>query len=136
MDPFRLAVKAFIINEKNELLIIKRRPNDVHKPGVWDLPGGRLELGEDPFDGLRRETKEETNLDIQIEQPLQIHHFTRDDGQRITMIVFRCQLVTNNIALSQEHTDYKWIKISEAKSLLVHNFHEEIDIYSKYFNKT
>jgi len=30
-----------------------------HKPGTWDIPGGRLELGEDPFLGLKRETHEE-----------------------------------------------------------------------------
>ena len=48
MDEFRNAAKAFIIKE-GKLLLIKRRPNDPHKPGAWDIPGGRLELGEDPL---------------------------------------------------------------------------------------
>lgn len=133
MDPFRLAVKAFIVNQKRQLLIIKRRPNDVHKPGVWDLPGGRLELGENPFDGLKRETKEEINLGIEILNPLQIHHFTRDDGQKITMIVFLCKSSISKVRLSEEHTDYKWVSIDDAKSLLVPNFHREVDYYKKYF---
>jgi len=43
MNNFRIAVKSFIVNEKNELLLIKRRDDDVHKPGAWEIPGGRLE---------------------------------------------------------------------------------------------
>ena len=37
----------------------------------WDLPGGRLHIGEDPIDGLRREIREELRLDI---EPLDIIH--------------------------------------------------------------
>jgi len=37
----RITVKAFIINE-NKLLILKRRPNDVHFTGAWEIPGGRI----------------------------------------------------------------------------------------------
>jgi len=105
---FRLAVKSFIVNNKGEVLLIKRRSNDVHKPGAWDIPGGRLELGEDPFLGLQREAKEETNLDIEITSPLHVQHFTRDDGQRITMLIFLCNSLSDNLELSEEHTDFIW----------------------------
>ena len=101
----------------------------------WDLPGGRLELGEDPFVGIKRETKEETGLDIHVLNPLQVHHFTRDDGQKITMIVFLCKPLSQNVTVSQEHTEFKWININQAKSLLVNNFHAEVDLFMKYFGK-
>src|SRR5690242_1955170 len=100
MTNFRIAVKAFIIKD-DKLLLLKRRSNDVHKPGDWDIPGGRLELGEDPFLGLKRETKEETGLDITIQRPLDIHHFTRDDGQIITMLIFLCEPGAGEITLSE-----------------------------------
>ena len=37
-----IAVKSFIINSNNELLLIKRRSNDVHSPGQWDIPGAAV----------------------------------------------------------------------------------------------
>ena len=131
----RLAVKSFIVNEKGELLLIKRDSNDVHKPGIWEIPGGRLELEEDPFEGLKRETKEETDLDIEILNPLKVHHFTRDDGQKITMVTFLCKPITNYVILSKEHTEHLWIGLNKANSKLHSDFHEEIKIFNSYFSK-
>ena len=131
---FRLAVKAFIIDH-GKLLLLKRRSNDVHKPGAWDIPGGRLEPGESPFDGLKREAQEEAGLDINIESPLDVHHFTRDDGQKITMIIFLCSLGTDReINLSEEHQEYKWVEVSgqdEIPAWLA----PTIKNYQKYFEK-
>ncbi len=108
--PFAIAVKSFIV-DGNKLLILKRRPDDVHRPGVWEIPGGRIASGEDPYDGLRRETREETGLDIEPVCPLGVQHFTRDDGQRITMLIFYCRPVRKEVRLSEEHTDYRWIDL-------------------------
>ncbi len=110
IKDFRIAVKAFIVKDQKALLI-KRRPNDVHSPGRWDIPGGRLELGENPLEGVKRECKEEVGLDIEIVMPADVQHFVRDDGQRITMIIFLCKPVSEKIALSEEHTGYKWISL-------------------------
>jgi hypothetical protein len=48
MMEFRLAAKAFIVQD-GKLLMMKRRANDPHKPEALDIPGGRLELGENPL---------------------------------------------------------------------------------------
>lgn len=107
MDNFRNAAKAFIVND-GRVLLMRRRSNDVHKPGAWDIPGGRLEQGEDPFLGLKREVQEEAGIGVDIKMPIDIHHFTRDDGQKITMIVFWCVPDSLDIILSEEHQEYKW----------------------------
>lgn len=112
MDNFCIAVKAFIVNE-GKVLLLKRRSNDTHKAGQLDIPGGRLELGENPFSGLKRETKEETGLDIEIVAPVDVHHFVRDDMQKITMIIFLCRLQSREIQLSEEHTEYTWKSIND-----------------------
>jgi len=135
MNNFRIAVKSFIVNNRNELLLIKRRDNDPHTPGAWEIPGGRLELGEDPFEGLKRETKEETGLDVEVLNPLKVHHFTREDGQKITMITFLCKPVSNSVNLSKEHTNYLWAGLDNAISKLHSAFHEEVKIFKNNFLK-
>jgi len=125
----RLAVKSFII-DNNKLLVVKRRKNDVQKPGIWEIPGGRLEIGEDPFEGLKRETKEETNLDIEIIKPLNVRHFKRDDDQIITLIIFLCKPLTKKIKLSEEHTDYDWIDLDDKK--LADFFRKEVELFKKF----
>ena len=127
---FRIAVKSFIVKD-NKALLLKRRPNDPHKPGNWDIPGGRLDLGENPFEGIKRETKEETNLNIDIKMPLDIHHFQRDDGQNITMLIFLCHTNENNIKLSEEHTDHNWLSL-ENKQEFPEWLHSVLDNYQNH----
>jgi 8-oxo-dGTP diphosphatase len=45
-------------------VLLARRADEPFE-GRWDIPGGFLEEGEDPLDGLRRELKEETGLDVE-----------------------------------------------------------------------
>jgi len=129
---FGIAVKGFIL-DKNRLLTVRRRDDDVHNPGTWDFPGGRLEPGENPFEGLKREIMEETGLQVAIKNPLRVHHFTRQDGQVITMIVFLCERLSGEVRLSREHTEYKWVEPEKSKEFLVKEFWGDVDIYMAHF---
>jgi len=134
MDSFRVAAKAFIINQKGEVLLVKRGEDNPHKPGAWEIPGGRLELGESPFEGLKREVTEETGLNVQVLNTLKVHHFTRDDGQKITMIVFICKAAApEELKLSGEHVAHIWMDTELAKLKMVPDFHEDVDTYNKFF---
>ena len=130
-----IAAKSFILNDKKELLLIKRSENDVHKPGAWEVPGGRLSHGEDFAIGLRRETREETGLDIEVISPIKVHSFAREDGEKITMTTFLCRLASANqqVMLSKEHSEYCWLGIESALSRIVGDFHEDILILKKNF---
>jgi 8-oxo-dGTP diphosphatase len=48
-------------------VLLARRAFEPFK-GYWDLPGGFLEEGEEPLDGLRRELREETGLEVEPER--------------------------------------------------------------------
>jgi ADP-ribose pyrophosphatase YjhB (NUDIX family) len=52
-----------VADERGRVLLARR----AHEPdaGLWDAPGGFLEEGEDPLDGLRRELREETGLEVE-----------------------------------------------------------------------
>jgi 8-oxo-dGTP diphosphatase len=135
MDAFRIAVKSFIINDKDELLLVKRDAKDVHCPSAWEVPGGRLEPGEDPIQGLVRETKEETGLDIEVRNPLRVYQFTRDDGQKITMITFLCRPLSRSLVLSKEHTECVWMKVDDSLARIHPAFQHDVAIINRHFRK-
>jgi len=61
---FRVSLKAVILNEKNQVLVVKERGRD-----WWGIPGGGIDHGESIKEGLARELKEEVSLegDFQFE---------------------------------------------------------------------
>lgn len=133
-NDFNLAVKALIVRD-SKILLIKRSNNDSHKPGVWEFPGGRLERGENPQKGLKREVKEETGLSINVLNPLTVAQFTRDDKQKITMITFLCSSKKGDVKLGKEHTKAEWLGIRKARSMIYPAFREDIDLYEKHFRR-
>ena len=64
------ATAAIVLNDKNEILLVKRKIPP--KKGQWCLPGGFAELEEDPKTAAQRELKEETNLDAQADRLIDV----------------------------------------------------------------
>ena len=107
----RVAVYGLIFNASQEILIVKRSLHDSH-PGLWEMPGGALEYGEQPSQGALREIKEETNLDTEVLHPISvISGFSKKNPSvQVVRIAFLC--FTSNsesLILSAEHSDYKWV---------------------------
>ncbi len=63
----RLQVVAAIIEEENgERVLIAERPPGKSSAGLWEFPGGKIESGESPEAALKRELREELNLEVEI----------------------------------------------------------------------
>ena len=62
MKPtFTIGVFAIIHDDERRVLLCHRRDHD-----LWNLPGGALEHGEAPWDGVIREVREETGLEVEV----------------------------------------------------------------------
>jgi len=68
MSIIHVAV-AVLKNDKGEVLI-QRRADDSHQGGLWEFPGGKLEVGENVNQALKREIKEELNINVIASRPL------------------------------------------------------------------
>jgi 8-oxo-dGTP diphosphatase len=113
------AMKA-VIKNNNLFLALKQRVGEVD---IWDLPGGKVEHGESPYDTLRREVQEETGLTISIDKPLGVWWFFRNkDGAQIVCTTFLCTSQDTNINLEnnptqEKITEYRWVTKDELLSL-------------------
>jgi mutator protein MutT len=127
---FRIAVKAFIVHGER-LFVVRRASDDVQSPNIWEIPGGRIDLGEDPILGLMREIREETGMYIDVKYPMSVRHFERADGQIITMLVFLCGVKGGDLKISEEHSNFEWIDMENCEEKLTEFFHKEIQIYRR-----
>ena len=76
MPPVHVAA-AVIYDDQGRILLTKRGEN-THQGGLWEFPGGKLELGEGVAQGLQRELKEELGIELRQHRPLikNLHHYS------------------------------------------------------------
>jgi 8-oxo-dGTP pyrophosphatase MutT (NUDIX family) len=96
------SAKTFFINPCGNVLTLRRNMWSTHRPGGWDLPGGKIEIGEDPTYAAMREAQEETGIQASIEAFGLLAVVARTH-------IFRCDTEVTKITLSAEHTDYLWL---------------------------
>jgi 8-oxo-dGTP diphosphatase len=115
MPQVKAAVKALII-KNHKFLILKQA---VINEFFWDLPGGKIEYNEPPFDTLLREVKEETNLDIKIIKPLGIWWFIhKGNNNQVICTTFVCQPLNKDVNISnnpvnENIVEFKWVTKEE-----------------------
>ncbi len=121
--PLGVAGKA-IIRKNSKILLLQRSHTSGFDPGLWELPGGKIEYGEDLVDALRREIKEEVGLDINIGRPFKTWHFLKEPFW-VTGVTFLCDYLRGDINLSSEHDAHVWIEPDEYKEYSLSTAMEE-----------
>ena len=77
-----VAAVGGVVLEANCVLLVKRGAPP--RQGEWSLPGGQLELGESLVEGVRREVREETGLDVEVGPVVEVFdRGHRDEAGRI-----------------------------------------------------
>jgi len=109
-------MKALIEHEGKYLFLHEDLPN----AKVWDLPGGKIEYGEEPMVALHREVKEETGLEIEIGQSVGVWWFySPHHHHQVICSTFLCQIkgaleidLLHNPA-DEHFSDYRWLSVEE-----------------------
>ena len=117
----RVAAKAMIANAAGEILILReaRTYQEGTNHGRYHFPGGRITPGEPFFEGLRREVREETGLEIEVGQPIFVGEWfpvIKGEMNHIVAMFLACTAVQGDITLSDEHDDYQWVAPARMKA--------------------
>ncbi len=117
----KVLVSGFIY-EKGKALLLKRR-DEGFLADHWEMPGGKLEFGEDPVCGAIRETKEEAGVETEAVCPYHCWHTVNEYKSQETHFVeidFILKLKPNQqVKPGDGMTEYKWATEQELDSLLM-----------------
>lgn len=123
----QVGVKIFLRNQDGKYLLMRRSPEKY--PGVkgeWDIPGGRINPGSFLIENLRREVKEETQLEITSEPELiGAQDIIPNDEKHVVRISYVGETVGEPILDTSENVEYQWLFLSELKN------HKNVDMYAK-----
>lgn len=118
-----LCVASFIFDLQKRLLIVKKDKQEKVDGGLWTVPGGKVEPNEHIINALKREVKEEVNLDIENYKWIDEDVFISDNkyfhGQH-----FLCSVKTiKTLRLDNKLVKHAWITKNEIDN---YNYHPNI----------
>lgn len=149
MRQFFFAQKAFILKD-GSLLLVQKSEDDPHNPGKWEVPGGRMNFGEDVDEHLKREVFEEVGIDIVPGHPFHVWQWqlqrASDEGDRLDIQIVAVARLCTPLSLEVSHAgrvedDYlaetRWVKIANLNDYdLIDNMRPVIDSFLAALDRT
>lgn len=95
---YPVSVKGVLAAPSGEIVLLMNEREE------WELPGGRIEIGESSLECLAREIREELNMDVSVGAPLDSYLFEVIPGKSVFIVTYACTLQgAFNAAISHEH---------------------------------
>lgn len=113
-----IGVSGIVVNQSGELLVIQR--DDTR---TWAIPGGSLDMGEMPTEGVIREVEEETGFKV-LPVRLVAVHYVPVSGQPFVAFTFRCLLRGGEPKTSRESLRVGYVKTNPIKVRML-GFHKK-----------
>lgn len=117
MGDIWVATKALILFNKRALIIQRSNYIGIGE-NEWEFAGGGLKFGEDLLDGLSREVKEEVGLTVKADKLVYACSRLLNPQRQIIGLTYLCHADTDNVVLSEEHTDFLWATRNQLLELL------------------
>ena len=111
-------VKGVLFRE-GRVLLLHRRDDLILVPGLWDLPGGGVEVGAGPEETLVREVREETGFVVTVGWPILawVHSARTTRGRKLTSVIvcYECQTRARGRPRldTEEHSEFAWVRFEE-----------------------
>lgn len=108
-----VGVGVVIVEDGNILLV--RRGRDPGR-GLWAVPGGKVERGEQMRVAARREVAEETGLDVEIGEVVWVGEVI-EPGYHIVLIDYAGEVVGGELSIGDDADEVRWVSLENAPDL-------------------
>ena len=131
---YPVSIKGVILHQEKVLLLKNDRDE-------WELPGGKLELNEEPMDCLVREVFEEVGIKVKVKGIIDSWIYTIYDDLHVLIITYGCYEVKNDFyRISNEHSAGKWFSLKELEDLRIlqgylnsiKNWYRKLNLYGQH----
>lgn len=107
-------VVGAVIVRDGKILCAQRGP-DGSLPGLWEFPGGKIEVNETPDSALKREIKEELHSDVTVGEKITTTSHEYDFGI-VHLTTYYCALEFGDLTLT-EHSEIRWLEPSALNTI-------------------
>lgn len=132
-DYIGVGCGAFILNENKELLLHQRKKSP--EAGFWSIPGGRLEMFETFEEAVKREVREEVNVDVEVIDELGIcDHIIKSEQKHWVSPSFLCKIIKGEPKIMEPdtHLDMRWFSLENLPENVTITTQRAIENYKKY----
>ena len=130
-----------VVNNQDQVLLLKRSTASRLGPGLWGFPAGHIEADESPADCSIREMQEEIGSNHTVEM-VNEYGPVKDSfyGGSYRIYLYHYRWLAGEVLLNHEHTDYAWVSKEQFRNYAVMDGMDEDLLYlniwpRKYLNE-
>ncbi len=134
VDYIGIGGGVLIFNKLGQILLQKRGADSRNETGKWSKPGGKIDFGETAIEAMKREVREETNLEIEIWGYLpHTDHIIKKENQHWIAINYLANLKSGDLKILEPHKceKMKWFDIDKLPKKIVQTTKESVENFLK-----
>lgn len=109
-----VGVGAVVFDDEGRILLIERGREP--QKGLWAVPGGKVEYGEEMREAVRREVAEETGLEIDVGDVVWVGEIIEDEFH-LVLIDFEATVIGGQLQPADDADDVRWVSLDDVSEL-------------------